>query len=257
MLSAFLKYKLKSKSYVFYHYLFSKLSIIFRLKFLDSSFFEKPGPGLSKSLQNIEYVNISYNYVSGDKLALVDILQLRNIKVLNICDQYALYERKLCRQSNQLTNFKRTRGTIEQCLPIPPKLTYFSARHNNANLNWINLYCIHENNNLKHLDVSINYLFRVKFRLKGIHSLEYLNMKSIHLYSFPLDIFHELPMLKHIVLEHNYIKRVIESDHSGEIFRNNLRLNSLNLAYCSITTLPGEFMYSVRGIEQLNLERNQ
>ena len=35
LLSAFLKYKLKSKRYVNYHYLFSKLSIFFRLKFLD------------------------------------------------------------------------------------------------------------------------------------------------------------------------------------------------------------------------------
>ena len=44
MLSAFLKYKLKSKNYVYYHYLFSKLSIFFRLKFLDLSLFWETGP---------------------------------------------------------------------------------------------------------------------------------------------------------------------------------------------------------------------
>ena len=214
-------------------------------------------PGFHEFLQNLEYLNISYNYISGDKLALVDILQMRNMKVVDIGDQQAHYERKLYRKRNQLTNFKRSRDTIKQCLPIPPKLTYFSARRNKANLNWINFYCIQENNSLKYLDVSSNYLFRVKSRLKGFHSLEYLNLKSIHLYSFPLDSFHELPMLKHFVLEQNNIKRVIESDHSGEIFKNNFRLISLNLAYCSITTLPSEFMYSIRGIEQLNLERNQ
>ena len=203
--------------------------------------------GFLRIFRDLQYLNLSYNYISGDKRSLQIAMFLPKLKILDVSEQHAPSNKKV---SN---NFQRRR----LCVTIPEQITYISARGSGANLNWIKIDCIHKITNLTYLDISGNYLFRIIYRFKGFYSLKYLHMESLHLSSFPLDLFHDLPMIKHIAIGHNNIKRIIENDDNGEIFSNNKRLISLDLSYCSINTLPDEFMYSLRGIENLNLAGNR
>ena len=214
--------------------------------------------GFSKYLSNLQYVNITYNYISGDKLAVVEIMFLRHIVSLDMSYQHISYipgntPVEANTWSKQIES-KTENGVV--CIPMPPKLTTLYCRHTFGNINWIST-CIDKSNSLKYLDISDDYLFKPTSPMVGFHSLEFLGLQNLKLMSFPLNMFHDIPMLRSISLGNNPINEVIESDTDGTIFRNNTRLISLDMAHCSIRKLSITFMCSIRGIEQLHLQGNK
>ena len=215
-------------------------------------------PGFSKYLPHLQFVNISYNFLGGDKLSVIDLLLLPDIAVLDM--SYQNYNKMLesgpKREQNMLTT-ESERNIYHSCNPIrvPPKLTHLYCHHTLGYLNWIPL-CIHRKNKLLYIDVSDDILFRLSTPFIGFLTLEYLNVQNLQLVDFPLNIFGNVPMLKVVLLGYNKINKVIENDVRGMIFQNNTHLSSLHMAYCDIKSLPDAFMCSVRTIEYLHLEGN-
>ena len=212
--------------------------------------------GFTQYFPNILYINMSHNYISGDKMALLEITSLRKLVVLDLSFQHNdnLQKRtsqgqKSLQSTGTFSNFRR------KCFALPPPLTSFYMHYSNAFLYWFSA-CINSNNSLKRLDFAGNILQSFSAPMVGFHSLIYFNIRSIELQYFPHDMFNQVPLLETIMLGHNPIYDIIENDNNGNIFRNNNHLTTLDLSYCSIKTLPGAFMYSIRGIENLHLEGN-
>ena len=207
-------------------------------------------PGFQQYFPHLTHLNISHNFLNGDKIALFGLLLLRHLTVFDVSWQHTGFD---FNDNKFLNSFKLVQNS-KPCFGLPPLLTALYVRNALANLNLFN-FCSHANNSLTILDISGNYKDSFTEPMVGYHSLEYLYMESIKLKYFPNDMFTQVPMLKNVSLAHNMINDVIEKDE-GIIFRNNSNLNTLNLAFCSIENLSNMFMYSIRAIEYLHLEGN-
>ena len=101
---------------------------------------------------------------------------------------------------------------------IPPNLQSLYLHHIMGNLNWFYkntpLY-VNPNNNLRHIDLSENYLFRLRRPIIGLNALEYVNLRGVRLVHISPAVMYNLLNLKTLLLGYNSLGQTIANDRKG------------------------------------------
>ena len=210
--------------------------------------------GYSKYLPNLKHLNLSHNYISGDKTSAVELLYLNNLELLDGSYQHVMSgdNEGLHSASEADNTLKRSSSTVYR---LPPNLKHIYLHHWMAYMNRIDVY-VSPDNMLKYIDISGNFLSEIAKPFRGFEELEFLNMQSVSLRNFTLNAFQYFPTITTILLGNNAIGQIIQEDINGKVFGKNSYLTSLDMRRCSIQTLPDNFMYSIRGVRYLNLSDN-
>ena len=214
-------------------------------------------PGFSSYFSNIQYVNFSDNYISGDKQSLHEFIYLQHLVSIDTSRLFN-QEYPVCPSPQERYQLASPNKAHDHCMGLyrlPDNLTRIDYSFTRYNLNWIR-FCLIPTNNLKYLDISHTILFSLRASLTGFHALEYLNLQFVFLKTFPITSFHDVPKLTTLKLSYNKIGHIIDGDTDGELFRKNTILTSLDLVYCSITYLSDNFIHSIREIRELKLKGN-
>ena len=135
--------------------------------------------GFARYLRYLKYLNFSHNFISGDKAAAFEVSFFNNLEVLDGSYQHSVFQKYPQMTSNCYAHLKRRkRHSLEIgsfLTRIPPNLQSLYLHHIMGNLNWFykntTLY-VNPNNNLRHIDLSENYLFRLRGPIIGLDALE-------------------------------------------------------------------------------------
>jgi len=117
--------------------------------------------------------------------------------------------------------------------------------------------CIHEENNLAHLDLSNSLLGKDMRFISGLHQLEILNVLNTGNNIWHTEHLLKFPSLKKLFLSDNSLGKHIAMDVDAAIFRHGGRLVVLDLARCNLTRVPYQEFGSHTSLQYLNLSGNQ
>ena len=210
--------------------------------------------GYSRYIPNIEYLNISMNYISGDKDALVELILLRKLRILDSSYQREVFrDERIHRYDVKL---RRRRALFRPfCVPVPPRLEFVFASQLSSgprSLTGMNI-C---KNNLRVLDVSNNDLYSLDGSYVGMDHLEYINMNSCNIHDISSQFFRYFPNLKTLLLSHNFISYVFENETYAEMFRNNSLLETLDISANGVHNLSDGFLDALSNIKHFDVNSN-
>ena len=93
-------------------------------------------------------------------------------------------------------------------------------------------------------------------RLDGLQTLEVFNFQNCDINYISYTFFSTYGNLKTALLGINNIGNIILGDIKGNLFRNNTRLEVLDIANTGLVILPTQFLAAIRNIRVLNVSRN-
>ena len=144
--------------------------------------------GFARYLRYLKYLNVSHNFISGDKEAALEMAFLNNLEVMDGSYQYSVFRKYPQMTSNCYAHLKRRkRRSLEIgsfLTRIPPNLQSLYLHHTMRNLKWFYRNTptyVNPTNNLRHIDMSENYLFRLRRPIIGLNALEFVNLRGVRL----------------------------------------------------------------------------
>ena len=110
---------------------------------------------------------------------------------------------------------------------------------------------------LKYADITnIRCTKSTRGSIGHVHALEYFILQDANVHKIEMDMFHEMPNLRVLLMGGNDIGVDIASDTEARLFKNNYNLRVLDLAGCRLTEIPRRLFANLHKLQQLNLSGN-
>ena len=206
-------------------------------------------PGCSRYFKNVKYLTFSENYLIGYKSIFVEFILIPDLILIDFSNQGNLqYSTASEIQKNDLTWLSEI-----PYIRFPKNLTYFcfgGALYKVFKMNLI-MYC----ENCKYFDFSRNIVNDL-IRLDGLQTLEVFNFQNCDINYISYTFFSTYKSLKTALLGINNIGNIIHGDTKGNLFRNNTRLEVLDIANTGLVFIPTQFLTAICNIRILNVSRN-
>lgn len=222
---------------------------------ISNTSIEKISNEAFRNLVNLQYLNISHNYIrtlnprsfytSDSVTNTVKILDLSNNILVELSSELNLMPNliKLYLQNNMLSSL-----TDDSFVSLK-HLEYLDLRHNrlqNLNLTLMNLKM------LKTIDVSQNYLLKLSgYEINRMVGLVYFNASYNMITAVESNCFNQAKYLESVDFSNNFINTTIQS----ELFNANSRLHYLNFSHNSIRGIQ-DHSFSNTNLLHINLKNN-
>ena len=140
---------------------------------------------------------------------------------------------------------------------VGPRLEMFSMKNIGLPFDLFKLITLIDTQRvLKYVDISNSRCVTVSCSVGSLRALEYLNLQNINAIGIEMHLFNEMHSLTVLLLGNNDIGNIIANDTENRIFYYNNKLQTLDLAGCSITEIPSKEFSNLRQLENLNLSGN-
>ena len=138
---------------------------------------------------------------------------------------------------------------------IPQNLSYvdvsnFKFDHVLGKLRWTTP------NNLTHLLLNRNIIWKLEGPVEGIENLTYVDFSWNYCENISFNFLKNMPNLCHLNLSSNFLGQSLQFDVNGNIFQNQAKLKVLDLSNNKIRSLGSKIFRSLYELEVLNLSRN-
>ena len=215
-----------------------------------------------KTLPSLEYLSLAENVILGSQFLTVFWIQLIGHMTLKTLDVSGMNGRAAATSGDhlfRLTVDNDCSGAIR--MTIGPQLQSISLNNSTLLANsFIKSapFCFFDIHRvLKYVDIAhARCTTPITCSIDQVRALEYFNMQNVNTANLSTDIFSKMPNLKVLLMGRNDVGNIIENDARNSLFRNNSKLQVLDLAECQLTDIPPKELSNLRQLQHLNLSGN-